>query len=339
MISVSPAYKQLVILLAHMFYSGQCPPTWWIDASEGPKKETQVEEMLEDKRAAQLAREAKRKAQADTTGLGIIILTALTERQWVEEDEFARSLNLPPKMVRKATRYLEEEQLLMREHRKETKRARREERNLQAAAGLRDAKPASAAAAAPAAGSSTQPADPAEEEDEAINVGHVISYCALDYPRIVDSVRWRLHTIRQNLSRESKNKDTEQKYKCPNLPCGKEYSSMDVFDLMTPGTTELRCGICGTPIELLMADGRTGTADERKERIKRAKELLQRYDSMLGPLTKLLDSINDITAPDFSNYHTWLSNQANIRSHIAGRLLVASPGHIQSQGSQGISGL
>mgnify|MGYP003586088265 CR=1 FL=1 len=63
MISVTPAYKQLVILLAHMFYSGQCPPAWWIDASEGPKKETQAEEMLEDKRAAQLAREAKRKAQ------------------------------------------------------------------------------------------------------------------------------------------------------------------------------------------------------------------------------------------------------------------------------------
>lgn len=46
--------------------------------------------------------------QADTTGLGIIVLAALTERQWVEEDEFARSLNLPPKMVRKAVRYLEE---------------------------------------------------------------------------------------------------------------------------------------------------------------------------------------------------------------------------------------
>lgn len=46
--------------------------------------------------------------QADTTGLGIVVLTALTERQWVEEDEFARSLNLPPKMVRKAMRFLEE---------------------------------------------------------------------------------------------------------------------------------------------------------------------------------------------------------------------------------------
>lgn len=46
--------------------------------------------------------------QQDTTGLGIILLNALTEEQWVEEDDFARKLNLPPKMVRKAIRYLEQ---------------------------------------------------------------------------------------------------------------------------------------------------------------------------------------------------------------------------------------
>lgn len=68
-INVPQAYKRLVILLAHMFYSGQCPPTWWIDAAEGPKKDTQTEELLEDKRAAQLAREAKRKAQASRQGI------------------------------------------------------------------------------------------------------------------------------------------------------------------------------------------------------------------------------------------------------------------------------
>lgn len=46
--------------------------------------------------------------QQDTTGLGIILLNALTEEQWVEEDDFARKLNLPPKTVRKAIRYLEQ---------------------------------------------------------------------------------------------------------------------------------------------------------------------------------------------------------------------------------------
>lgn len=46
--------------------------------------------------------------QQDTRGLGVVILTALTEEQWVEEDEFARKLNLPPKVVRKAMRFLEQ---------------------------------------------------------------------------------------------------------------------------------------------------------------------------------------------------------------------------------------
>lgn len=85
----------------------------------------------------------------------------------------------------------------MREHRKETKRARREERNLQAQAGLRDVKSAPAAAAARPDGQAA--AEEEEEEEEAINVGHVISYCALDYPRTVDSVRWRIDTIKKNL--------------------------------------------------------------------------------------------------------------------------------------------
>lgn len=44
----------------------------------------------------------------DTTGLGIVLLTALAERQWVKEDDLARDLSLHPKMVRRALRYLEQ---------------------------------------------------------------------------------------------------------------------------------------------------------------------------------------------------------------------------------------
>jgi hypothetical protein len=46
--------------------------------------------------------------QQDTSGLAIVLLTALVEKQWVEEDVLARDLNLPPKMVRKAMRYFEQ---------------------------------------------------------------------------------------------------------------------------------------------------------------------------------------------------------------------------------------
>eukprot|EP00882_Tetradesmus_deserticola_P023359 GHRQ01025418.1.p1 GENE.GHRQ01025418.1~~GHRQ01025418.1.p1 ORF type:complete len:198 (+),score=65.22 GHRQ01025418.1:149-742(+) len=126
--------------------------------------------------------------QQDTSGLAIVLLTALVEKQWVEEDVLARDLNLPPKMVRKAMRYFEQEQLLQREHKKEGKRARKRERELMVQAGLR-----------PAPGQDGgEGAVDAEEEDEGIVSGRIISYCALDYPRILDSVRWRLSMMKKN---------------------------------------------------------------------------------------------------------------------------------------------
>jgi hypothetical protein len=36
-----------------------------------------------------------------------VLLTALTEREWVKEDDLASDLQLHPKMVRRALRYLE----------------------------------------------------------------------------------------------------------------------------------------------------------------------------------------------------------------------------------------
>jgi hypothetical protein len=81
-----------------------------------------------------------------------------------------------------------QEQLLQREHKKEGKRARKRERELMVQAGLRPAPGQEGAAAAAEA----------EEEDEGIVAGRIISYCALDYPRILDSVRWRLAMMKKN---------------------------------------------------------------------------------------------------------------------------------------------
>lgn len=67
-ISVPSAFKTLVKILAGMFYSGQCPPPWWVDAAD-PKKEAPDPEhamFQQEKKAAQLSREAKRKAQVWT---------------------------------------------------------------------------------------------------------------------------------------------------------------------------------------------------------------------------------------------------------------------------------
>lgn len=64
-ITVPPAFKNLVCLLAGMFYSGQCPPAWWVDAADPKKDGPDPEHAMfqQEKKAAQLQREAKRKAQ------------------------------------------------------------------------------------------------------------------------------------------------------------------------------------------------------------------------------------------------------------------------------------
>jgi hypothetical protein len=48
-----------------MFYSGQCPPAWWVDAADPKKDGPDPEHAMfqQEKKAAQLQREAKRKAQ------------------------------------------------------------------------------------------------------------------------------------------------------------------------------------------------------------------------------------------------------------------------------------
>jgi hypothetical protein len=74
-----------------------------------------------------------------------------------------------------------QQHLVQREHRKETVRSKRKEQAALLAGGI------VAAAAA------------ADEEEEAPAKAQVISYCALDYPRIVDAVRLKLDKLEKGL--------------------------------------------------------------------------------------------------------------------------------------------
>ena len=149
---VPTSFKVLVKMVASAFYGGRCPPIEALPPEE---------------------RERALKPQHDTTGLARVLLAALTERQWVKEDDLAVSLGVHPRMARRALRYLEEEQLLQREHRRETKRSAKKE-----AAALGQA---------------------IAEEDEALLKAQVVTYCALDYPRLVDALRYRLEAMRRSV--------------------------------------------------------------------------------------------------------------------------------------------
>uniref|UniRef100_M1A4H3 Transcription initiation factor IIE alpha subunit family protein n=1 Tax=Solanum tuberosum TaxID=4113 RepID=M1A4H3_SOLTU len=138
--------------------------------------------------------------RSDNRGIAVVILDALTRRQWVREEDLAKDLKLHTKQLRRTLRFFEEEKLITRDHRKE---------------GAKGAKVYNSAVAA-----TVDILQNGKEGDDKIKM-HTHSYCCLDYAQIYDVVRYRLHRMKKKLRDELDNKNTVQEYICPN--CGKRF--------------------------------------------------------------------------------------------------------------------
>ncbi|KAL0301857.1 UNVERIFIED_CONTAM: hypothetical protein Sradi_6462500, partial [Sesamum radiatum] len=57
--------------------------------------------------------------RSDNRGIAVVILDALTRRQWIREEDLAKDLKLHTKQLRRTLRFFEEEKLVTRDHRKE----------------------------------------------------------------------------------------------------------------------------------------------------------------------------------------------------------------------------
>ncbi|GJY97635.1 transcription initiation factor IIE subunit alpha [Tanacetum coccineum] len=57
--------------------------------------------------------------RSDNRGIAVVVLDALTRRQWVREEDLAKDLKLHLKQLRRTLRFFEEEKLVTRDHRKE----------------------------------------------------------------------------------------------------------------------------------------------------------------------------------------------------------------------------
>ncbi|KAL6175352.1 hypothetical protein ACLB2K_051993 [Fragaria x ananassa] len=97
---------------------------------------------------------------SDNRGIAVVVLDALSRRQWVREEDLAKDLKLHPKQLRRVLQFLMEERLVIREHRKET---------------AKGVKIFSAAVAATTNGQQHR-----KEGDEKIKL-LTHSYCCLDY--------------------------------------------------------------------------------------------------------------------------------------------------------------
>ncbi|GFP93768.1 hypothetical protein PHJA_001521200 [Phtheirospermum japonicum] len=105
--------------------------------------------------------------RSDNRGIAVVILDALTRRQWVREEDLAKDLKLHTKQLRRTLRFFEEEKLVTRDHRKETSKG---------------AKVYNAAVAA----ATVDGQKFGREGDDKLKM-HTQSYCCLDYAQVLNS--------------------------------------------------------------------------------------------------------------------------------------------------------
>lgn len=251
--------------------------------------------------------------RSDNRGIAVVVLDALTRRQWVREEDLAKDLKLHSKQLRRTLRFFEEEKLVTRDHRRET---------------AKGAKIYSAAVAATADG------HPLKEGEEKVKM-HTHSYCCLDYAQIYDVVRYRLHRMKKKLKDELDNKNTVQEYICPN--CGKRYTALDALRLISMEDEFFHCESCNGELvaesdKLAAQEGGDGDDNARRRRREKLKDMLQNLEVQLKPLIDQLTRVKDLPVPEFGTLHAW-----EARASAAVRATNGDSGAIDpSKSSQGL---
>lgn len=63
------------------------------------------------------------KSKVDTSGLAILLVDYLAQREWVREEHLLKDMIIAPKLVLRALNYLKEERILRSDSRREGKRS------------------------------------------------------------------------------------------------------------------------------------------------------------------------------------------------------------------------
>ncbi|KAG4378898.1 hypothetical protein AAZX31_17G118000 [Glycine max] len=210
--------------------------------------------------------------RSDNRGIAVVVLDALTRRQWVREEDLAKDLKLHTKQLRRTLRFFEEEKIITRDHRRET---------------AKGAKIYGAAVAATADGQQT-----AKEGEE----------------KIYDVIRYRLHRMKHKLKDELENKNTLQEYICSN--CGKRYNALDALRLVSFEDEDFHCESCNGRLEvesdkIAVQEGGDGDDNARRRRREKLKDMLQKMEVQLKPLMDQLSRVKDLPVPEFGSLQAW----------------------------------
>ncbi|KAF2547557.1 hypothetical protein F2Q70_00019262 [Brassica cretica] len=248
----------------------------------------------------------------DEEVIGIITLEDVFEellQQWVREEDLAKELKLHAKQLRKIIRHFEEQNLIMRDHRKET---------------AKGAKMYSVAVAATTGG---------RAEDKV--KFHTHSYCCLNYPQIYDIVRYKLHRMKKKLKDELEDKNTVQEYGCPN--CQRKYNALDALRLISMEDDAFHCENCNGELvvecnKLTSEEVADGDDNARRRRREKLRDMLQKMEVQIKPLMDQINRVKDLPVPDFGSLIAWEARAA-IAARENGELNPNDP--LRSQGGYG----
>jgi transcription initiation factor TFIIE subunit alpha len=167
-----------------------------------------------------------KKTKLDDPRIVEVVVDALTRRTWTREDDLASDLKLSFKQCRKLLTYLEREKLVTRAHVREKDRAR--------------------AAALAERGITDAP-----------EVKKTVSWCSLNYGRLLDVVRFRLLLVKKRARAAVDKGKVHEVYVCvgPEEECGRTYSSLDAAALLDPMEMVFKCANCGCEVKQAGRDG------------------------------------------------------------------------------------
>lgn len=287
------SYRQLVRILARVFYAGEIPPreqlieTTRIDDSGDLQRQHQLQHEGMDGTARK-----KHPWMHSYEGLGILLLDFLTSDKvdgFVDEAIIASELRLSSKFIRKTLRYLEGEHLLVSESVKFAFKRNTEE----------------------------EPDDP-DIEIKKRHETHV--FWAVDYPRVLDIVRLKIHGIEALLKRNSGNSVSIMMYQCPS--CGAEYTSLQAASLIDIEHGVFRCEDCSTVLEERGGEEVAGfvQTSSNKERQNFFKDLTLRFDAQIKPVIQQIDALRGVDPPDPGSLKDWYTTQKNEATRRAQRL-------------------
>ncbi|KAL0873802.1 hypothetical protein Bca101_023507 [Brassica carinata] len=237
--------------------------------------------LYDDDYLTTLSDNQKKSAKGDSRGNIVMVLDALTRRQWVREEDLARDLKKNPKQVRKILRHFEEKHLVTRYQRKETAK-RAKIYNV-------------AVAAATAHGCAVD------------NLKlHTQLYCCLDYQHMYDTSRLRLQKIKRKLEDELEDKYTLQKYGCPN--CNRKYSALDALRLISMEDDAFHCERCNGVLVVEcnnklsskeVVDGVDNVKSRQRQRLQFAEALMDQ-----------INRVKDLPFPVYESFPEWEARAA-----------------------------